>query len=155
MKYRVLLHKSEEGYVAVCPGLPDSKALGATAEEALDSIRYEISGSISEREGAFWEEVVGDEELHEVDVNVAWQLDTGRGGSARRYEIEMIKSADGYTVSCPTLPGCISEGETYEEALENIQIAIREWLIMLQELLLLGTPLIKVVEIDDEDQVIV
>ena len=28
MKYRVLLHKSEEGYVAVCPGLPDSKALG-------------------------------------------------------------------------------------------------------------------------------
>ena len=153
MKYRVLLHKSEEGYVAVCPGLPDSRALGATAEEALDSIRYEISGSISEREGAFWEEVVGDEELHEVDVNVAWQLDTGRGGSAKRYEIEMLKSSEGYTVSCPTLPGCISEGETFEEALENIQIAIREWLIMLQELLLLGTPLIKVVEIDDEDQV--
>ena len=153
MKYRVLLHKSEEGYVAVCPGLPDSRALGATAEEALDSIRYEISGSITEREGAFWEEVVGDEELREVDVDVAWQLDTGRGGSANRYEIEMLKSSEGYTVSCPTLPGCISEGETFEEALENIQIAIREWLIMLQELLLLGTPLIKVVEIDDEDQV--
>ena len=155
MKYRVLLHKSEEGYTAICPGLPDSKAQGATAEEALESIRYEISGSISEREGAFWEEVVGDEELHEVDVDVAWQLDTGRGGSAKRYEIEMLKSAEGYTVSCPTLPGCISEGETYEEALENIQIAIREWLIMLQELLLLGTPLIKVVEIDDEGRVVV
>ncbi len=54
MKYRVLLHKSEEGYTAICPGLPDSKAQGTTAEEALESIRYEISGSISEREGAFW-----------------------------------------------------------------------------------------------------
>ncbi len=155
MKYRVLLHKSEEGYVAVCPGLPDSKAQGATAEEALENIGYEITGSICEREGFFWETVIADEELREVDVDVGWQLDTGRGGSARRYEIEMIKSAEGYTVSCPTLPGCISEGETYEEALENIQIAIREWLIMLQELLLLGTPLIKVVELDDQDQVIV
>ena len=152
MKYRVLLHKSEEGYRAYCPGLGHSEALGSSPEEALENIRYEISGSITEREGAFWEDVVGDEELHEVDVNVAWQLDTGRGGSAKRYEIEMLKSSEGYTVSCPTLPGCISEGETFEEALENIQIAIREWLIMLQELLLLGTPLIKVVEIDDEDQ---
>ena len=154
MKYRVLLHKSEEGYVAVCPGLPDSKASGATAEEALDSIRYEISGSITEREGAFWEDVVGDEELHEVDVDVAWQLDTGRGGSAKRYEIEMIKDSDGYSVSCPMLPGCFSAGQTMEEAMDNIQMAIREWLIMLQETLLLGTPLIKVVEIDDDDEAI-
>jgi predicted RNase H-like HicB family nuclease len=30
----------------------------------------------------------------------------------------------GYTVTCPTLPGCISEGDTYEEALENIKDAI-------------------------------
>jgi antitoxin HicB len=27
-------------------------------------------------------------------------------------------------VTCPTLPGCISEGDTYEEALENIKDAI-------------------------------
>ena len=154
MKYRVLLHKSEEGYVAVCPGLPDSKALGATAEEALDSIRHEISGSITEREGAFWEEVVGEEELREVDVDVAWQLDTGRGGSAMRYEIEMIKSSDGYSVSCPMLPGCFSAGQTMDEAMENIQIAIREWLIYMQELLLLGTPSVKVIEVDDDDEAV-
>ena len=30
----------------------------------------------------------------------------------------------GYTVYVPRLPGCISEGETVEEALENIQEAI-------------------------------
>ena len=154
MKYRVLLHKSEEEYVAVCPGLPDSKAQGATDEEALENIGYEITGSICEREGFFWETVVADEELREVDVDVGWQLDTGRGGSARRYEIEMIKSSEGYSVSCPMLPGCFSAGETMEEAMENIQIAIREWLIYMQELLLLGTPSVKVIEVDDEDEVV-
>jgi len=30
----------------------------------------------------------------------------------------------GYTVYVPSLPGCISEGETVEEALKNIQEAI-------------------------------
>jgi predicted RNase H-like HicB family nuclease len=32
---------------------------------------------------------------------------------------------DGYFVSCPTLQGCYSQGDTYEEALENIKDAIR------------------------------
>lgn len=30
----------------------------------------------------------------------------------------------GYTVYIPSFPGCISEGETIEEAIENIQEAI-------------------------------
>ncbi|MDD5143751.1 type II toxin-antitoxin system HicB family antitoxin [Methanoregula sp.] len=30
----------------------------------------------------------------------------------------------GYTVSCPALPGCHSEGESMEEALENIKDAL-------------------------------
>ncbi|MEH1765242.1 MAG: type II toxin-antitoxin system HicB family antitoxin [Nostoc sp.] len=34
----------------------------------------------------------------------------------------------GYTVYVPSLPGCISEGETIEEALENIQEAIELFL---------------------------
>ena len=34
----------------------------------------------------------------------------------------------GYTALVPSLPGCISEGETREEALENIQEAIALYL---------------------------
>lgn len=32
---------------------------------------------------------------------------------------------DGYFVSCPALQGCYSQGDTYEEAIENIRDAIR------------------------------
>ena len=32
---------------------------------------------------------------------------------------------DGYFVSCPALQGCYSQGDTYEEAVENITDAIR------------------------------
>lgn len=34
----------------------------------------------------------------------------------------------GYTVFVPSLPGCISEGDTKEEALENIKEAIELYL---------------------------
>jgi len=32
---------------------------------------------------------------------------------------------DGYYVSCPSLQGCYSQGDTYEQAIENIKDAIR------------------------------
>ena len=31
---------------------------------------------------------------------------------------------DGFNVSCPALPGCHSQGDTEEEAIENIKDAI-------------------------------
>ena len=34
----------------------------------------------------------------------------------------------GYTVTCPMLKGCVSEGDSREEALANIQEAIRLYL---------------------------
>lgn len=43
----------------------------------------------------------------------------------------------GYTVYVPSLPGCISEGETLEESLFNIQEAIELYLEPLEEELML------------------
>ena len=43
----------------------------------------------------------------------------------------------GYTVFVPSLPGCISEGETIEESLENIQEAILLYLEPLEEELII------------------
>ena len=44
------------------------------------------------------------------------------------YRVVLIESEEGFAVSCPALRGCHSQGETREEALENIRDAIREWL---------------------------
>lgn len=39
----------------------------------------------------------------------------------------------GYSVTIPALPGCISQGETFEEALENIKEAAELYLEDLKE----------------------
>jgi len=43
------------------------------------------------------------------------------------YTVLLEKSDEGFAVSVPGLPGCHSQGETEEEALANIQDAIREY----------------------------
>jgi predicted RNase H-like HicB family nuclease len=50
------------------------------------------------------------------------------------YRVVLRKSDEGYSVSCPGLPGCWSQGVTEEEALANIQIAIREYVEAAEEL---------------------
>ena len=40
----------------------------------------------------------------------------------------LIEHEDGVSVNCPALRGCHSQGKNREEALANIQEAIREWL---------------------------
>ena len=64
-----------------------------------------------------------------------------------RYKIVLQKSEEGYSVSCPGLPGCWSQGATEAEALENIQDAIREYLATV-EALLQDTPDAEVREVD-------
>jgi predicted RNase H-like HicB family nuclease len=49
------------------------------------------------------------------------------------YPVVLKKSEEGYAVGCPALPGCWSQGATEEEALQNIRIAIREYIEVLQE----------------------
>ena len=39
-----------------------------------------------------------------------------------------------YIAEVPELPGCLSDGKTYEEALKNIQLIISEWIKTAKEL---------------------
>jgi predicted RNase H-like HicB family nuclease len=50
------------------------------------------------------------------------------------YRVVLRNSEEGYSVSCPGLPGCWSQGATEEEALVNIQVAIREYVEAAEEL---------------------
>lgn len=46
-----------------------------------------------------------------------------------KFKVAITKGEDGgYVVRCPALPGCVSQGRTKKEAIENIREAIEGWL---------------------------
>lgn len=51
-----------------------------------------------------------------------------------QYKVNIQKTEEGYHVWCPNLSGCASQGETREEAIENIQDAIAAYLEVKTEL---------------------
>ena len=44
-----------------------------------------------------------------------------------KYKVVLKRSEDGYSVYCPGLPGCWSQGATETEAMDNIRDAIGEY----------------------------
>uniref|UniRef100_Q3ASZ3 HicB-like antitoxin of toxin-antitoxin system domain-containing protein n=1 Tax=Chlorobium chlorochromatii (strain CaD3) TaxID=340177 RepID=Q3ASZ3_CHLCH len=50
-------------------------------------------------------------------------------GIAGGYEIIIYWSTEdnAFVVEVPELPGCMADGKTYEEALNNVQVIIEEW----------------------------
>jgi predicted RNase H-like HicB family nuclease len=51
-----------------------------------------------------------------------------------RYYVSLKKSEEGYSVWVPGLPGCASQAADEQEALENIQDAIQEYLAVAESL---------------------
>jgi predicted RNase H-like HicB family nuclease len=60
MQYKVVLHRSDDGFAASVPGLPGCWSQGATEAEALDNIRDAIAEYLS----------VVDEQVRGEDVRV-------------------------------------------------------------------------------------
>ena len=62
-------------------------------------------------------------------ADLDWHKNEGRAyNSAMKHltlPIVVEADGDGYFVSCPTLQGCYSQGDTYEDAVANIKDAIR------------------------------
>ncbi len=53
-----------------------------------------------------------------------------------RYEIIIFwsKEDEFFIAEVPELPGCMADGKTYGEALQNIQVVISEWIETAKEL---------------------
>jgi len=52
-----------------------------------------------------------------------------------RFRVNIYQDEDGmYIADCPIIPGCMSQGKTFEEAQENIKDAIRGCLEVREEL---------------------
>ncbi|HWP00668.1 MAG TPA: type II toxin-antitoxin system HicB family antitoxin [Methylococcus sp.] len=65
LKYKIAIHKSDEGYSVSVPGLPGCWSQGATESEALENIRDAIREYL-----AVVEEQLKGEEVREVEINV-------------------------------------------------------------------------------------
>lgn len=63
MKYRIALHKSEEGYSVSVPGLPGCWSQGTTEQEAVENIRDAIREYLS-----VIEEQLHGEDIREIEV---------------------------------------------------------------------------------------
>jgi predicted RNase H-like HicB family nuclease len=53
-----------------------------------------------------------------------------------RYEIILYWSPEdqAFIAEVPELPGCAADGVTYQEALTNVEVVIREWIDTAREL---------------------
>lgn len=65
MKYRIALHKSEEGYSVSVPGLPGCWSQGAMEQEALENIKDAIREYL-----LVVNEQLRGEDIREIDVTV-------------------------------------------------------------------------------------
>jgi predicted RNase H-like HicB family nuclease len=66
-----------------------------------------------------------------------------------RLLVSIYKDEDGfYIAECPALSGCMSQGDTEEEALAGIKDAIRVWLASAQDLGREVSALPQVVEVE-------
>ena len=63
MKYRIALHKSDEGFSVSVPGLPGCWSQGTTEQEAVENIRDAIREYLS-----VVEEQLHGEEIREIEV---------------------------------------------------------------------------------------
>jgi predicted RNase H-like HicB family nuclease len=70
--------------------------------------------------------IAADRENRQLDWYIAAVLSENK--FIMKYTVALRKSKEGYSVSCPGLPGCWSQGKTEKEALDNIQDAIQEYL---------------------------
>jgi predicted RNase H-like HicB family nuclease len=59
-----------------------------------------------------------------------WQVVT----LGMKYPVALTQTEEGYSVCCPGLPGCWSQGATEEEALANVREAIQEYLEVARQL---------------------
>lgn len=63
MRYRIAIHRSEEGISVSVPGLPGCWSQGATEDEAIDNIRDAIREYLS-----VVDEQLRGEEVREIEV---------------------------------------------------------------------------------------
>ena len=61
------------------------------------------------------------------------EADCGTAKKVARCRVAIHESEEGFSVWIPGLPGCVSQGDTEEDAMENIADALRDYLEVMSE----------------------
>ena len=65
------------------------------------------------------------------------------------YRVRLVPEDEGgFAAICPELPGCVSQGETEEQALDNVSEAIRLYLEVREEILAQQGGILREVELE-------
>jgi predicted RNase H-like HicB family nuclease len=63
-----------------------------------------------------------------------FKLPSEKKGECAMRQVVLYPGEDGFWVAeCPSLPGCVSQGETREKAIANIREAIEAYIAVLQD----------------------
>jgi predicted RNase H-like HicB family nuclease len=63
-----------------------------------------------------------------------WPADVPEGYRLSLRQVLLYPGQDGFWVAkCPSLPGCVSQGDTREAAVQNIREAIEGYVLALQD----------------------
>ena len=134
MQVAIVFEPDEGGWHVFAPALKGVHSFGASKEEARANIIEAIQ---------LWLEKAADHdfpilEMETIEIADAQVAERGRRNAAskRAYKIPLVlepQPEGGFTVTSPLLPGLITEGDTLQEALHNVQDAFRATLELYED----------------------
>lgn len=110
-RFTLQIERQGDWFVGSCPEVPGANGQGRTVMSCSRNLVQAIALLLEEEE----------------PVPVTATVEVEAGGNATSYKVELLESLEGFSVGCPELPGCFSQGDDKEEALENIRSAIKDY----------------------------
>jgi predicted RNase H-like HicB family nuclease len=111
-KFTFNIERSDKWFVGICPEVPGANGQGRTLLSCARNLAQAIAVLMDEKD---------------CPLQTSTTVEVSIDGRTRTYKVEMIESWEGFSVSCPDLPGCHSQGDDEDEAIGNITDAIRDY----------------------------
>jgi len=118
-KFTFNIERDDKWFVGHCPEVPSANGQGRTLMSCARNLVQAIA-------------LVLDEE--DSPVQSSTTVDVSMEGRTHTYNVEMIESWEGFSISCPDLPGCHTQGDDEGEALDNIKDAIKDYVEVREEM---------------------
>ncbi len=118
-KFTFNIERNDKWFVGSCAEVPGANGQGTTLMSCTRNLAQAIA-------------LVLDDE--DIPVQSSTTVDVSIDGRKHTYKVEMIESWEGFSVSCPDLPGCHTQGDDEGEALDNIKDAIKDYVEVSEEM---------------------